>query len=153
MRALSVRAPWWWFILRGGKDIENRSWPTNFRGRVLLHCGKWWNEEEVREDLLDIERIVGALHMPVAHPDLWLKPSLGCIVGSVEIVDCVSESKSPWFFGEFGFVLANPVALATPIPFKGALGFFEVPDDVHVCVYQPHSCDEERRCSICQKLM
>lgn len=130
MKALSVRAPWWWFILNGGKDIENRNWPTRFRGRVLLHCGKWWNEAEVRDDLLDIERIVGAGNMPVAHPDSWLKPSCGYLVGTVDIVDCVTKIDSPWFFGEFGFVLVNPVALPNPIPFKGALGFFEVPDSI-----------------------
>lgn len=153
MKALSVRAPWWWFILHGGKDIENRDWPTKFRGTIYLHVGKWWNEAEVRGDLLDIERIVGAVNMPVAHPDSWLKPSCGCIVGKVDIVDCVRESSSPWFFGELGFVLANPVAFAKPIPFKGALGFFEVPDDVHICEYRPHPSDEEKRCDICQKLM
>jgi hypothetical protein len=30
--------------------------------------------------------------------------------------------------GEYGFVLKNPVPLAKPIPFKGALGFFDVPE-------------------------
>lgn len=153
MKALSIRAPWWWFILHGGKDIENRDWPTKVRGRVLLYCGKWWNEEEVRDDLLDIERIVGAGHMPVARHDSWLKPSCGCIVGSVNIVGCVTESKSPWFFGKHGFVLANPVALAKPIPLKGALGFFEVPDDLHVCEYHPLTGDTEKRCFTCQRLM
>jgi hypothetical protein len=45
----------------------------------------------------------------------------------VEIVDCVSESSSPWFFGKYGFVLSNPRVLRNPIPCKGALGFFDVP--------------------------
>ena len=53
----------------------------------------------------------------------------GCIVGTVDIIDCVQESDSPWFFGKYGFVLANPVALESPIPLKGALGFFDVPDN------------------------
>lgn len=153
MKALSVRAPWWWFILHGGKDIENRDWPTKFRGTIYLHVGKWWNEAEIRDDLLDIERIVGAVNMPVAHPDSWLKPFCGCIVGKVDIADCVRESDSPWFFGDFGFVLANPVALSKPIPFKGALGFFEIPDDVHVCEYHRLTGDEEKRCFTCQRLM
>lgn len=130
MKALSVRAPWWWFILHGGKTHENRDWPTGFRGTVYLHAGKWWNLSEIREDLVDIERICGVLHMPVAHPDLWLKPGCGCIVGKIDIVGCVDDSESPWFFGKYGFVLANPVAFERPIPFKGALKFFDVPDDI-----------------------
>lgn len=127
MKALSVRAPWWFAILHLGKDIENRDWPTKFRGTVYLHVGKWWNLSEIREDLVDIERICGVLNMPVAHPDLWLKPGCGCIVGKMNIIDCVDDSDSPWFFGKYGFKLANPVAFPRPIPFKGALGFFDVP--------------------------
>ena len=42
MKALSVRAPWWWAILHG-KPVENRDWQTNYRGEVLLHASKWWN--------------------------------------------------------------------------------------------------------------
>jgi hypothetical protein len=49
-KAISVRAPWWWFILHGGKTHENRDWYTSFRGSVLLHASKWWNQSEVEED-------------------------------------------------------------------------------------------------------
>jgi hypothetical protein len=40
-----------------------------------------------------------------------VKPLLGRVVGSVDIVDCVTKSKSPWYGGEYGFVLRNPVLL------------------------------------------
>jgi len=50
----------------------------------------------------------------------------GGIVGSVEIVDCVAASDSPWFFGRFGFVLREPQPLPF-VPWKGQLGFFDVP--------------------------
>ena len=51
----------------------------------------------------------------------------GGIIGSVEIVDCVRESASPWFVGEFGFALRDPQPLPF-VPWKGQLGFFDVPD-------------------------
>jgi hypothetical protein len=54
----------------------------------------------------------------------------GCIVGSVDIVDCVRNHPSAFFVGKFGFVLRDPVILAKPVPVKGALGFFDVPDGV-----------------------
>lgn len=38
-------------------------------------------------------------------------------------------SDSRWFSGPFGFTLADPVALPF-VPIKGALGFFEVPDEL-----------------------
>jgi hypothetical protein len=132
MKALSIRSPWWWFILHAGKDIENRDWATKFRGTVYLHAGKWWRPDEVRDDgetaaaitrIFPNEKYKGAEITWAA-----MKASGGCIVGKVDIIDCVSVSSSPWFFGRYGFVLANPVALDKPIPFKGALGFFDVPD-------------------------
>lgn len=134
MKALSVRAPWWLAVLHLGKVVENRDWATNFRGTVLLHASKWWSTQEVADDLEVIRIILQSAPRPTSYPlNLTLrdlKNTGGHIVGSVEIVDCVSHSDSPWFFGKFGFVLRNPIAFATPIPFKGALGFFDVPDSL-----------------------
>lgn len=36
MKAITIRQPWASLIVHGIKDIENRSWQTNFRGRVLI---------------------------------------------------------------------------------------------------------------------
>lgn len=40
MKALSLRQPWPWFILKGGKDLENRGWTSSYRGPVLIHSSK-----------------------------------------------------------------------------------------------------------------
>ena len=130
MKALSVRAPWWWFILHGGKDIENRDWPTRFRGTHYLHAGKWFRDEEVYYDWQFAAGLGEDILVPSGFTLADLRQSCGCIVGKVDIVDCVSRSRSPWFFGKYGFVLANPVAFEKPIPFKGALGFFDVPEGI-----------------------
>jgi hypothetical protein len=109
VKALSIRQPWAHRILFEGKDIENRTWPTRYRGLVLIHAGKGVDADD-REDVTH--------SMP-----------RGGIVGAAEIVDCVTRSESPWFCGRYGFVLAN----ARPLPFlecKGALGFFDVPPEV-----------------------
>jgi len=53
-----------------------------------------------------------------------LRAQCGGIVGEVDIVDCVTESESPWFFGDYGFVLANPKPMPLQ-PCKGALKFFD----------------------------
>jgi len=52
----------------------------------------------------------------------------GGIIGSVNLVDCVGRDKtdSPWFQGAYGFVLRDPKPLDF-LPFKGRLGFFDVP--------------------------
>lgn len=137
MKAISVRAPWWWFILHAGKDIENRDWHTNYRGTVLLHASKWWRPAEVFEDAEwahETAERTKTLRYDMVYEDVR---ALGShIVGKVDIVDCVNHSDSSWFFGDFGFVLANPVAFRTPIPCKGALGLFDVPKDVEYLIRQ-----------------
>lgn len=57
--------------------------------------------------------------------------STGAIIGSVEIVDCVRNSKSKWAIrGQRHWILKNPRVLTKPIPFKGALGLIRVPDRI-----------------------
>jgi len=125
MKALSIRQPWAWLIIHAGKDIENRSWFTGVRGRILVHAGKGMTKREYR----DVESFLFSSALPQMDVELPAFEDLqrGGIIGSVEIVDCVADSESPWFFGAYGFVLRNP----QPLPFRplnGALGFFEVPD-------------------------
>ena len=130
MKALSVRAPWWWAILLG-KPVENRDWPTKMRGRVLLHAGKWWKQDEIEDDWSTILWMAKSDGIEIRLPHMGqIKMAAGCLVGSVEIVDCVTEHPSAFFVGKYGFALRNPVAFPMPIPCKGALGFFDVPDDV-----------------------
>lgn len=38
--ALTVQQPWAWLIVKGYKPIENRTWRTDFRGRLVIHAGK-----------------------------------------------------------------------------------------------------------------
>ena len=118
---LSIRQPWAWAIIHAGKDIENRDWPTRYRGRILIHAGVSWysGKRDALEDTAHWARDCG-----IAAPSLE-QLERGGIVGEAEIVDCVTEWTSSWFFGPFGFVLRN----AKPLPFrplKGRLGFFNV---------------------------
>lgn len=128
MKAISIRQPWAWCIITAGKDIENRDWPTRFRGTVLIHASKGMTRDEY-------EGCLGTCHgISERHPfpsglamPAFEELQRGGIVGQAEIVDCVTAHSSPWFFGQYGFVLRN----ARPLPFrpyKGALGLFEVPE-------------------------
>ena len=50
----------------------------------------------------------------------------GCIIGSVELVDCVQGHKSPWAeMGMWHWVLKNPILFKEPIPARGSLGLWE----------------------------
>lgn len=125
MKALSIRQPWAWLIINGGKNIENRDWPTRFRGRVLVHASKGMTRDEW-SDAWEFSQGTGASVKAIEAGVIRDNILRGGIIGSVEIVDCVSYSSSPWFIGKFGFVLRDPRPMPF-IPFKGQLGFFDVP--------------------------
>lgn len=124
MKALSIRQPWASLIVSGSKDIENRSWPTKVRGRVLIHAAKGITRDEYFNAAAVALSINRSLWFPTFE-----ELNRGGIIGSVEIVDCVTESKSPWFFGDYGFVLRDPQILPF-VPMKGRLGFFEVDESM-----------------------
>ena len=123
MIALSIRQPWAHLIIHAGKDIENRSWHTNFRGRVLVHAGKAMTRDEYE---VAYDFVMTSVDCKILMPSIeWLKASQqGGVVGSVEIVDCVASSDSRWFMGRYGFVLRDPKPLPLH-PCKGQLGFFQ----------------------------
>lgn len=105
-------------MVNAHKDIENRTWSTNFRGRVYVHAGL----RVETDDFPYLRAVASGLGYVLPDPGRLAK---GAIVGEVDIVGCVIDSDSEWFEGPYGFVLANPVAYETPIPCRGILGFFE----------------------------
>lgn len=129
MKALTIKQPWATLIMHHGKDVENRSWPTSFRGQVAITSSKASTE-------YDYDMAMGLMSMlgkpfPRCSPETIPR---GFILGTVEIYDCLGGSNSPWFFGEYGFLLRNPRPLAVPIPIKGKLGFWDLPEEVEQAI-------------------
>ncbi len=129
MKALSVKQPWAYLICRGMKDIENRSWkcPKKHIGqRVLIHASAKPDnikfEIEGQATAKEIEAF-SALNFAEEN-DLF-----GCIIGSVEIVDCIENHPSIWAEkGKYNWVLANPVLFEKSIEnVRGTLGFWKYP--------------------------
>ncbi|MDG9809498.1 MULTISPECIES: ASCH domain-containing protein [Pseudomonas] len=127
MKALSIKQPWAWLIIHGGKDIENRTWHTKFRGRFLVHASQGMTNKEYC-DGLEFAMRAGDVRLLRDFPT-YQQMQRGGIVGSVELVDSVDHSDSSWYMGAKGFVLRDPQVLPF-IPYKGRLGFFDVPDEV-----------------------
>ena len=117
MKAISLKPPWPWAIFNG-KDIENRPWSTSYRGPILIHASKGWDQDGYEFLVNEM-----GLAVPVRKEHVF-----GTIVGSVNLIDCISANSSKWFFGPWGFVLRNPKKLRVPVPWKGRLGLFEVGD-------------------------
>ena len=117
MKALSIRQPWAWLIVNGYKDIENRTWSTDFRGRFFVHA-----PQKIDSEGLEWVKSIAWL---TTLPDHF---ETGGLVGSVELVDVVIDKEEGgfWFFGDYGFVLRDPDAFTEIEPMPGRLGFFEV---------------------------
>ena len=136
MKALSIQQPWAWLICAGYKDIENRNWRIGRKSRhgpyssyhqanftielpcrIYVHAGKTTDNNPGQL----AEQYLGMASLMEEQPTL----TTGAIIGEVDITGCVTESKSPWFTGKYGFTLTNPVLYGTPVPCRGQLGFFE----------------------------
>ena len=119
MKALSVRQPYAWLIVSGNKDIENRTWSTRHRGILIIHASQTVNNEALTYFRKEFHK--AGFEFPQELPT-------GALVGVVTLTDCVTSHASDWFNGPIGWVLRNAGEFETPIPTKGKLGLFNVPD-------------------------
>lgn len=121
MKTISVRQPWAWAIIHGGKDVENRNkapiGTSSLIGhRIGIHAAKGMTRDEY-ESALDYMLRLG---VPCPHPSELLR---GGLIGTVRLTDVVSERPSRWFFGPRGLVIDRPEA-CEPVAGPGQLGWF-----------------------------
>ena len=123
VKALSVRQPWAWAILRAGKDVENRSAAALRHMRIepfssiALHASKGMTRDEYEE----AAEFMATLGVVCPAPNLLPR---GGIVGAFEVEGVVSASASPWFFGPRGIALKRARACEF-VAARGALGLFD----------------------------
>lgn len=165
MKALSLRQPWAAAVLHLGKRIENRRWPTSFRGEFLIHASKGMTRDEHECAVEFCEDVICAIEDTIECPrvhEILARDKLlfGGIVGIATLVGVVpprppslvgaphpeevlgalgrlrqwypARAQDVWRWHaheQWGFILED--IRPTPfVPCKGALGFFDVPEDV-----------------------
>lgn len=112
MKTLSIKQPWASLIVLGIKDVENRSWSTDFRGKIYIHASKvpvrgLWN-------ILNRKQVHEALNSNKI--DNYTVLPYGAIIGTVEIVDIVRNYDSIWAEkNQYNWILKNPVLFDKPI--------------------------------------
>lgn len=134
MRALSIRQPWLWAILHGGKTVENRDWSgCEYRGPILLHASKGCGKAEFADAAGSIQYMRQEIGLgPIEVPALDLLPR-GSLCGIARIVNVVRHPTEfdggSWhgfrIAGVLGLELAD-VRELPEVPYKGSLGFFAV---------------------------
>lgn len=148
MRLLTVRQPWAWAIIHGGKDVENRirNLAGDYRGPVAIHAGLATFEDEGQ--YWEVVRAVTSEQngWRASDSEVWSADGLesddprfvyGAIIGVVDLTDahlalganagqintCAPYGLcSTWAEPDvWHLALSNPRPLTTPIPYKGSL--------------------------------
>ena len=130
MKVLTIKNPWAMLILIGLKDVENRSWKTDYRGKLLIHSSKQSSSKKMNEIqdfvskniLSEEERNQLRYNSKAKHTCC----TFGSIIGEVELVDCVQNSGSKWAEeGCWHWILKNPIIYDNQIEVKGKLRLWE----------------------------
>lgn len=133
MRALTILQPYAALIMSGEKRVENRSWPTKYRGRMYIHAGK------SREALAtkSVDGVEYCVHTGKRVEDL----KFGYVVGIAVVLDCLPieeiragkhDQAHPWLRqhrhaeGPWCWILAEHPTPIGPWPYKGAQGLFDI---------------------------
>lgn len=135
--ALTLMPPWAVLVVEGPKSIENRTWkpPEWVIGkRIAIHAGK--REDRVAGAGVILDNGVRA-GLWTANPDEWKFQAVrGAIIGTAVVAGYrlddsgLSPAQQPWFFGPIGWLIEDRLALAEAIPCRGALGLWQVPEDL-----------------------
>ena len=161
MKALSLIRPWAWTFFFPPepyrKHLENRVWKppeSIIDTRVAFHSGR-------KIDKDDIEYIINAIPGCQALPS-WARAFDEGIIGTVVIrgwlhneglfpthypprLNVPGPGQKIWFFGPYAMVTEDERVLATPIPCKGALGFWDVPPDIERQIIEQGGADGVQR--------
>lgn len=158
MKALSLTQPWASLVAIGAKRYETRSWRTTFRGQLAIAAAKKFPmdcRELARES--PFEEVLAGAGLTLLH----LKDLCGSILCVVDADGCVAtpienaliDQRFPTIpaswpapaehevdFGDYSpqryaWPLADVFRLPEPVPASGALGLWDVPDDIADKVY------------------
>lgn len=129
MRALSLSRPWTTLVLRHGKDVENRTWTTSYRGPLVVHGAKSYDRRAESWAIYALGR------SPLSG---YERDEPTGLLGIVELVSVCTRAIDgegrecdcgPWAMPEQAhWRLANPQPFTEPVPCGGRLGLWTVPD-------------------------
>lgn len=135
IKALTLKQPWAYAVTRLGKNVENRSWTTRHRGMLAIHAGSGWAGNEAQSAVAFSARCGYGDVQPARRQ----KAAIVAVVDLVDVCGVGLDGRGcycgPWAMErQWHWRLANPRALAVPVPCKGRLGLWDLPTDVEAAV-------------------
>lgn len=135
--ALSLKQPWASLVCIGLKDVENRTWQTDYRGRLFIVASST-NVLPYFEQGLVRQPIVEAIREQQRKGNLTVLSALpqSAVIGYVDLVDCTGEEvESIWSEGSLeegnvNWLLENAYIFDEPqmVGIKAKLNLFEIED-------------------------
>lgn len=134
--ALAVRQPWASLICYGIKDLENRSWATDYRGRIFIVASKTNIASQFDSFPKKIQREINKHLENETFPELETLPT-SAVIGYVDLVDCCLEpvkniwsNNGGWEVYNVNWMLENAYLFDEPqlVGFKAKLNLFEIPE-------------------------
>ena len=148
IKGITLQHPWAFCIAHAGKDVENRTWrPEKQGGKVgmflAIHGGALPTGAKKHEAISDIGYVgtyiltpsyihhalsTGQLHRVVRGLENGAEEMFTPgIVAVARLAAVTTNGISPWKAdGQYQWELADVVALAEPVPHKGAQGLWEI---------------------------
>lgn len=126
MKSLTISQPFAFLIADGQKPVENRSWPTNYRGSLAIHAGQGTQYLTKKElENYTTGAIVATCELvtclDVTNPSEKQRQELAAAgIGLDEILGH-KHCEGPW-----AWVLAE-VRPCNPVPITGKQGLWDVP--------------------------
>ena len=146
MRVLTVRNPWAWALIHGGKTVENR--PRNivgeYRGPVAIHAGLAWDDRWGQHPTAPaMFRAIAAERVRTGRGLVEIRQRMlnrrGEILGVVDLVavhdgrECETDDHaacSEWAMqGHIHLELRDPRPIDAQIQFRGNLGLQTLDDE------------------------
>ena len=120
VKVVSIRQPWASFIAHGIKDIENRTWRTNYRGPIYIHaCGPTkFNIELPDPQMKAALPLINKVFFGEIGRNIENAIPFGAIIGKVDIVDCVINHPSIWAEKTDGVIKYNDGSVFIPYGIK-----------------------------------
>ena len=124
MKAITLIRPWAELVVCGLKTVENRTWATPYRGRLVIHAGRKYDYDWTEK--LPMGLAIRALnHFNATIPADLTETG---IVGVVDVYDCTKAVSSGWHEkGNYGWYLRNPIKFKHAIDTSGKQGLWNVP--------------------------
>lgn len=129
MRAITVRQPWAWAIIHGGKGVENRTrnLAGDYRGTVAIHAGLAPFEQD---------NMASRAHRAAHGSEIPTQLTFGAIIGIARLWAvhqatpgdlCCPRGSTNWGEPDVWHLCLTDPRPVDPIPCRGQLGLWTPP--------------------------